>query len=251
MTHGKQATEKSGDEHANVTDAHGIVDAEGNRRALLQNRLTQTVIDFLGEVPGTSEHRSSKPRERAAAIVRSATRKAAITSGTLSLPPGPLGWLTVLPELLAIWRIQAQMVADIAAVYDGKSHLTREQMLYCMFRHTAAQAFRDIAMRVGERVVLRTASAATLQRIASRVGISLSRRAFAGGVARWLPLLGAASVGAYAWFDTGRVARTTIALFDVEIDDEGAVASTSTQVHARRVSQTPESTRRSTSSAKK
>lgn len=34
--------------------------------------------------------------------------------------PGPLGLLTILPDMYAIWRVQAQLVADIAAVY-GKT----------------------------------------------------------------------------------------------------------------------------------
>ena len=60
-------------------------------------------------------------------------------AGTLALPPGPLGWLTILPEMLAVWKIQSQMVADIAALYGQKSTLTEEQMVYCLFRHSAAQ----------------------------------------------------------------------------------------------------------------
>jgi len=58
-------------------------------------------------------------------------------AGTLALPPGPLGWMTILPEMVGVWKIQAQMVADIAALYGKTATLTQEQMLYCLFKHTA------------------------------------------------------------------------------------------------------------------
>jgi hypothetical protein len=35
----------------------------------------------------------------------------------MALPPGPLGLATVIPDLLAIWKLQQQLVADIAAVF--------------------------------------------------------------------------------------------------------------------------------------
>ena len=39
------------------------------------------------------------------------------------------------------------MVADIVGGNGNKAELTREQMIYCLFRHTAAQAVRDLVAR--------------------------------------------------------------------------------------------------------
>ena len=113
----------------------------------------------------------AQPAERAHAIARSAARTASVVSGSLSLPPGFLGWLTVIPELIGIWKLQAQMVSDIAAVY-GKSHaLGRDQMLYCLFKHVSAQLFRDVVVRVGERVLIRETSLQFLQTAAQKIGV--------------------------------------------------------------------------------
>lgn len=112
------------------------------------------------------------------------------------------------------------MVADIAAIYGKKSTLTQEQMLYCLFRHTAAQAVQDIVVRVGERFLVRRASLKTLQMVAQRVGVHVTQRAIGKGISRWLPIVGAAGVGAYAYYDTGRVAATAIELFEKEITIE-------------------------------
>jgi hypothetical protein len=181
-------------------------------------RIGQAILDVVGAVPhGVAPrggvHVLRNPEREADGIARSAATRTALAAGGLALPPGPLGWLTVLPELFAVWRLQAQMVADIAAVYGQQATLSREQMLYCLFRHTTAQAMRDIMARVGGRLLVREVPVRTLQRVARAVGVSISRRALGRGVARWMPVVGAVGVGTYAYFDTRQVARTAIALF--------------------------------------
>jgi transposase len=176
-------------------------------------RLGDALIELLGRLPQTDELACATPDTRARTIGEAAARKAAMVAGTLALPPGPLGWLTVLPELYAIWKIQAQMVADIAGTYGRRWQLTREQMMFCLFRHTAAQALRDIAVQAGERWLVQTASLAAMRTAARRIGVRLSERGIGSGIARWLPVIGAMGVGAYAWYDTRQVARTAIELF--------------------------------------
>ena len=134
-----------------------------------------------------------------------------------SLPPGPLGVLTLVPDLVAIWRIQAQLVADIAGVRGRSGSLTREQMMYCLFRHAASQLLRDVAVRVGERTIVRVLTAPAIQALAGRVGVHLSRHLVAKSASRWVPGVGVAAVAAYAWWDTERVARTADELFAREI----------------------------------
>lgn len=184
-------------------------------------RIANAVLNFVARVPRTRENRSAKPGDRARALASAAAAKAAVTAGTLALPPGPLGWLTILPELTLIWKIQAQMVADLAGTYGRQSTLTRDQMLYCLFRHTAAQAFRDVVVRAGERFLVRSASIQALQVIARKIGINISQRTIGKGVSRLIPFVGAIGVGAYAYFDTGQVAKTAIELFEREVVIEG------------------------------
>src|SRR6185437_10467582 len=81
------------------------------------NRVTQAILDFVSRIPGSKVDAAADPKVQARAIAGRAAQRAALTAGSLALPPGPLGWLTVLPELVAIWKLQAQMVSDIAAAY--------------------------------------------------------------------------------------------------------------------------------------
>lgn len=184
--------------------------------ATMKESFEDMILDMLGRIPRSSELACTTPSARAHAIGEAAARKAALVAGTLALPPGALGWLTVVPELFSIWRIQSQMVADIAASYGRGWQLTREQMMFCLFRHTAAQAMRDIAVRAGQRWLVQAASLTAMRAAARKIGIKLSKRAAGHGIARWLPVVGALGVGTYAWYDTRQVARTAIDLFAME-----------------------------------
>ena len=183
------------------------------------NRVTQAILDFVSKVPDSKVGSSQDPATEA----RRLAQRAALTAGSLALPPGPLGWLTLLPELIAIWKIQGQMVSDIAAAYGRNHTLGREQMLWCLFRHTAAQAFRDLVVQMGDRLVFRRMSYGVAQRVAKQIGVKLTQRTVSEGLSRWLPVIGALGVGAYAYYDTGQVASTAIALFsgDVVMESEG------------------------------
>jgi hypothetical protein len=193
---------------------------------LEHNKVTQAILDFVSKVPASKIDGSADPATEARRIGNAAARRAALTAGSLALPPGPLGWLTILPELTLIWKIQGQMVSDIAAAYGRHADLGREQMLWCLFRHTAAQAFRDLVVQMGDRLVFRRMSHGIAQRVAKQVGVKITQRTVGEGISRWLPVVGALGVGAYAYYDTGHVASTAIALFsgDMAMDEEASAS---------------------------
>lgn len=193
---------------------------EGTPPARSAAIVAQAILELVGTVPSTAEPPSATPKLRARAILTAASVRAAAVSGTLALPPGPLGVLTILPDLVTVWRIQAQMVADIAGTFGESASLTQEQLLYCLFRHAAAQVVRDLATRVGERLVFKQATLRALETMASRLGMSVSQRVIAKSVARWLPVAGALGVAGYAYYDTAKVGSTALELFLEE--NEGA-----------------------------
>lgn len=180
----------------------------------LRAQITDALLDLVVQVPASDEAALTNPGARVQAIARAAARKASLLAGSLSLPPGVLGWVTVLPEMVAVWRLQAQMVADIAAVYGQHHQLRREHLLYCLFKQISAQLFRDLAVRMGERVVVRPTTQKVLQVLAQKLGMALAGAALRKGVSRFVPLLGAVGVGAYAYYDTLQVAHNAQALFE-------------------------------------
>jgi len=188
-------------------------------------RITQAILDFVSHVPDSHIDRGANPAAAAQHLSIRAAQRAALTAGSLALPPGPLGWLTLLPELLAIWKIQGQLVSDIAAAYGRHATLGREQMMWCLFRHTAAQAFRDLVVRMGDRLIFRRMSYGVAQSVARQIGTRLGRRVVGNGVTRWLPVVGALGVGAYAYYDTMQVAGTTIEMLEGEVAMKDAAAT--------------------------
>jgi hypothetical protein len=179
--------------------------------------IVEAVLSAVARIPDTSQHAEVSPLLAAQALTRAAATKAALTSGSLALAPGPIGLLTLLPDLIAVWKIQSQLVSDIAAVYGRKAELTREHMLYCLFKHTASQALRDLMVRAGERYVFKRASLAALEKIAKKIGLVTTKKLMGSAGSRFLPLVGAVGVGAYAYYDTVKVAATAIALFEKDI----------------------------------
>jgi hypothetical protein len=116
--------------------------------------------------------------------------------------------LTVLPDLYLIWKIQRQMVADIFALHGRTAELTATHMLYCLFRHMASHVLRDVAVRAGERAIVRQLSSTALTNALGNLGVTLTQRLVGTSASRWIPLAGAAAVGAYAYWDTLQVAKT-------------------------------------------
>jgi hypothetical protein len=189
------------------------------------DKIANAILRFVGEVPSSTELASLTPKSKALSLGNAAALKAGTTAGMLSLPPGPIAWLTILPELIGVWKIQQQMVADIAAVFGKSGELSKERMLYCLFRHTAAQAMRDLVVRVGERYLVRQASFHTLQKVAGRIGIKITQSTIRKSIARWIPVAGALGVGGYAYADTRKVARTAIDFFSSDaslLEDDDA-----------------------------
>ena len=180
----------------------------------------QAILSLVGKVPTSKASRSKKPADDARQKANAAAAKAALAAGALALPPGMVGWLTVLPEMVGVWKIQRQLVADIAAIYGKHATLTSEQVVYCLFQHTAAQGVRDLVVRVGQRTLVRRASPLLIRAITRRVGTALAQRTLGKGVARWVPLVGAVGVGAYAYYDTAQVAATAMDLFEGVIEVE-------------------------------
>jgi hypothetical protein len=177
------------------------------------DKITAFLADLVGMIPATTEVADEKPEIRARRITKKTAVKAGALSGMLAIPPGPFGIATVIPDLMGIWRLQRQMVADLAGVFGTPAELKTETMVYCLFKHGGAALTRDLVVRAGERILVRDASVKSLQVIMSRIGMNISERIITKSLCRFIPFAGAVGLGAYAYYDTTRIATTAIELF--------------------------------------
>jgi hypothetical protein len=187
-------------------------------------KVADAILNVASRIPKSEQHAGGAAQRKARSIANRAAAQAAMTAGALALPPGPWGWLTVLPEIARVWQIQAQMVADIAKVHGKYGSLGREQMLYCLFRHTASQAVRDLVVRAGQRYLVKQASIQAITTVARSIGVRTTERAATSAVSRWIPVIGAVGIGAYAYYDTALVARAAMEIFAHDIEPAPAPA---------------------------
>lgn len=176
-------------------------------------KIIATIEKAVSEVPKTNETYLQFPEERVSRIIMSASFKSAAYSTTLALPPGPLGVLTIIPDLYLIWKIQAQMVADIAGVYGRDCNLTKEHMIYCLFKQVVFQIARDVAVRFGTRMLVKSISSGMMKQIFRKIGINIAKKSANRAVSKWIPVIGVLGAGAYSFYDTKTVGENARELF--------------------------------------
>ena len=179
----------------------------------IQELFNSIVFDLITDIPDSLLCPNNDPDKRAEVLIKQAALKAATVSTSLSIPAGFTGVLTSIPDIAAVWRIQAQLVSDIACTYGKFAMLSREAMVWCLFRHSAASLLRDVAVRTGSRIVVQKLSLTALQKLLQKIGVKISAN-FLGRIAlRAIPAIGAIGNGAYTYFDTTEVGKTATAYF--------------------------------------
>lgn len=190
---------------------------------MLKEKFSKLLFELITDVPESLHTQAGDPDEKIKKLKQQAALKAAAVSATLSVPAGITGVLTSIPDLAAVWRIQAQLVSDIAATYGKIALLSREAMVWCLFRHSAASLLRDLAVRTGSRLVVQKLSFAALEKILQKIGLKVSTKMIGRVAIRAIPAIGAIGNGAYTYYDTNEVGKTAAAYFKALADQEPEV----------------------------
>jgi hypothetical protein len=194
-------------------------DCTDEKMEKIKEKLSALLFELITDIPESLHAPSENSDEKIKKLIRQAAVKASLVSATLSVPAGVTGVLTSIPDIAAIWRIQAQLVSDIAATYGKFAQLSREAMVWCLFRHSAAQFLRDIAVRTGSRIVVQKVSFAVLETILKKIGLKVSTKFLGRAALRAIPAIGAIGNGAYSFYDTTEVGKTAAAYFKALADN--------------------------------
>lgn len=193
-------------------------------KSKLKEKTINLIFELITEIPDSLHCATDDPDAKVKSLIQQASFKAATVSATLSIPAGFTGILTAIPDIAAIWRIQAQLVADVAATYGKLAVLTREAMVWCLFRHSAASLLRDLAVRTGSRIVVQKLSSTALKKIIEKIGLKISSSLVSKTILRAIPAIGAIGNGAYAYYDTTEVGKTAASYFKALADQEASNA---------------------------
>ena len=194
-------------------------DCTDEKMEKIKEKLSALLFELITDIPESLHSPTENSDEKIKKLIRQAAVKASLVSATLSVPAGVTGVLTSIPDIAAIWRIQAQLVSDIAATYGKFAQLSREAMVWCLFRHSAAQLVRDIAVRTGSRIVVQKVSFAVLETLLKKIGLKVSTKFLGRAALRAIPAIGALGNGAYSFYDTTEVGKTAAAYFKALADN--------------------------------
>ena len=194
-------------------------DCTDEKMEKIKEKLSSLLFELITDIPESLYSPTENSDDKINKLIRQAAVKASAVSATLSVPAGVTGVLTSIPDIAAIWRIQAQLVSDIAATYGKFAQLSREAMVWCLFRHSAAQLVRDIAVRTGSRIVVQKLSLAALEVLLKKIGLKISTKLLGKIALRAIPAIGAIGNGAYSFYDTYEVGKTAAAYFKALADN--------------------------------
>lgn len=198
--------ERSKDQAYEYKDSIGV-------RGWFEERMGEALAGLVTNIPPSVVPFSETPHKVSVELIQKASASAAVQSGMLALPGGPLGIITILPDLMNIWRIQSQLISDIAAAHGKTAYLGRKEMAWCLFRHAATQIARDFVVRAGQRALVAQIEQRTMTAVMRKVGARSVERISGRLLLRFIPLLGMTVSGGYAWWDTREVGKTALNLF--------------------------------------
>jgi len=181
-----------------------------------QNIILRALCRTLVEIPESSEPEALDPELASDRIIKRSCSKAGLLSAALSVPMGPLGLITLMPELTGVWNIQSHMVSDIASAHGERSCLTREQMLFFLFRHSVSHFVGDVITKSGERFLVQRLSQKAFDSVVQKLALRISSKLTVRATKIAFPLLGAAFLGAYSYVDTLQVGITAKKFFSLK-----------------------------------
>jgi hypothetical protein len=182
-------------------------------QGLFEEKAELVMMGLLSSIPASVLKQSNQPLETSELLIQKASISAGFQSGTLAIPTGAFSLVTILPDLVNIWRIQSQLVADIAAVHGKSEFLGSQEMAWCLFRSSASHVARDFLVKTGQRAILSQSGKKALSALLRRVGIQGAEKLTSRIALRMVPLVGMAVAGGYAFYDTRKVGEAALELF--------------------------------------
>jgi len=157
-------------------------------------------------------------------MIQEAARKAFWVSTTLSAVWGPAGLATILPEIMALMKIQMNLVYKIAN-YHQKLNTVSQPVILLVFANALGLTIGPQVLRkIGAILVVKSMSTPVIKRIAQKIGMEIAIKISQRAAGRWIPVLLAPVFGLFSQKMTEKIGREAHQLFsqDIKRDETGA-----------------------------
>lgn len=137
---------------------------------------------------------SGKPDD----MIDEAAQRAFKISTALGLIPGPVGFLTILPEVVALTKLQINLIYRIARYYNRSEIVNQQIVLLILANVTGVAGGEALVRKVGTTLVIRTANARLAKNLARKVGTHIIDAAVEKAIGKWIPVLTAPLFGYFS-----------------------------------------------------
>ena len=140
-------------------------------------------------------------------MIDEAAHKAFKISTALGLIPGPIGFVSIIPEAVAITRLDINLIHRIARHYNRTEMVDKEIVLLILANVMGVAGGEALIRKAGAALVIRSANTRAVRALARKIGTRIVDRAAEKAIGRWIPLLTAPFFGYFSRSLTRRVGK--------------------------------------------
>lgn len=176
-------------------------------------RILENVLNTLGpnpdeiKVDGTSQK-----------MIRKASRAAFLISTGAGIPTGPIGLATIVPEVVALIKLQIDLIFKVAKFHQQEAKVNKTIILTVLGVAMGVVLKHALINKVGTRIIVKSLSAEGAKRITREIGEKFATGLLKRGVGRWIPLMLAPVFGYLSLSMTRKVGREAESLFSHELE---------------------------------
>jgi hypothetical protein len=176
-------------------------------------RILENVLNTLGpnpdeiKVDGTSQK-----------MIRKASRAAFLISTGAGIPTGPMGLATIVPEVVALIKLQINLIFKVAKFHQQEAKVNKTIILTVLGVAMGVVLKHALINKVGTRLIVKSLSAEGAKRITREIGEKFATGLLKRGLGRWIPLMLAPVFGYLSLSMTRKVGREAESLFSHELE---------------------------------
>jgi uncharacterized protein (DUF697 family) len=151
-------------------------------------------------------------------MTRKASRAAFLISTGAAIPTGPIGLATIVPEVVAVTKLQIDLIYKIAKFYKQETKMNKTIILAVLGAALGVVLKHALINKVGSRIIVKSLGAESAKRITREIGEKFGARLLRKGLGRWIPIILAPFFGYFSLSMTRKVGREADLLFSHELE---------------------------------